>query len=89
MAPFAGKGKQILVIAGTAFYTGKTVMKNSAIKILVYYLRYNWSKVSVFCLVFSLIDPLKYFIVIFYALIIWAVLGFSALVLKIYYSRLK
>ena len=52
------------MVTGTALYAGKTVMKDSTIKILVYYLCYNWSKVSVFCLVFSLIDPLKHFIVI-------------------------
>jgi len=38
MAPFAGEGKQILMITDMAFDTGKTIMKNAAIKILAYHL---------------------------------------------------
>jgi hypothetical protein len=33
----AGKGKQILVVTGMALYAGKTVMKYTTIKILVYF----------------------------------------------------
>jgi len=48
MPSLAGKGKEILMIAGTAPDPCKSIVKYPAIKILVYYLRYYWSEIPVF-----------------------------------------
>jgi len=40
MPPLAGKRQQIFVFAGTILYPGKSIMKDTAVKILVYNLFY-------------------------------------------------
>ena len=40
MTALAGKRKQIFMVALSAFDAGKAVMKDSAVKILIYYLFY-------------------------------------------------
>ena len=40
MATFAGEGKEVFMIAAMAPYASKSVMKDTAVKVLVYYFFY-------------------------------------------------
>jgi hypothetical protein len=65
----------------TTFNPGKSVMKYSAVQIQVYYFFYVGPQVTIFLAESSVISSLKFFVVIFYAAVIWSVLGLSPSVL--------
>jgi len=81
MPSFAGKREKILMPATAALNSSKSVMKDTAVQILVYYFFYMGPHVTIFLAESSVISSLKFFIVIFYAAVIWSVLGLSPSVL--------
>ena len=81
MPSLAGKCKQVLMVAVPALYTGKAVMKNPAVQILIDYFFYMGSQVSIFFIKISLIGSLEFLVAIFDALVVRTVLGFSSSIL--------
>jgi len=77
MSALAGKCEEIFMLTAAAFYPGKAIMKNTTVKILVYYFFYMRTQITVFLTESSVIYSLKFLIVVFYALVIWSVLGLS------------
>ena len=61
--------------------TSESIMQYSAIKVLVYYFFYMGSQVSIFLAEISIIGSFELPIVVFDALVVWAVLGPSSSVL--------
>lgn len=81
MAAFAGICEKAFMTAATAFNSSKPIMKDTAIQILVYYFFYVGPQVTVFLAESPVIYSFKFLVVIFYALVIWSVLGLSSSVL--------
>jgi len=81
MPSFAGKREKTLMTAATTLNSGKSVMKDTAVQILVYYFFYMGPQVAVFLAESSVISSLKFFVVIFYAAVICSGLGLSPSVL--------
>ena len=81
MASFAGKREETLMAAAATFNPGKPIMKYAAVQILVYYFFYMGPQITVFLAEFPIICSLKFFVVIFYALVIWDVLRLSPSIL--------
>jgi len=67
--------------AGAAFDPGKSIMKDSAVKILIDHFFYVRPQISIFLAEISVIYSFKFLIVVFNTLVIRSVLGFSSSVL--------
>jgi len=63
--------------AGAAFHPGKSILKDTAVKILIDYFFYMGSQVSVFLAEISIIGSFELLIIVFDALVVMAILGFS------------
>ena len=81
MPSFAGKREKALMTAAATLNSGKSIMKDTAVQILVYYFFYMGPQVAVFLAESSVICSLKLLIVVFYTLVIWSGLGLSPSVL--------
>ena len=81
MSSFTGICQQIFVFACTAFHTSKTIMENTTVQILIDYFFYMRSLISIFFAEISLIGSFKLLIIVFDALVVMAILGFSPSVL--------
>jgi hypothetical protein len=81
VAALAGESQQILMITALAFHPSKSIMQDSTIEILKNDFFYMGSQVSILLAEILIVCSFKLLIIVFYALIVWTILGFSPSVL--------